>query len=244
MQPEFGNESWLLARCRTLWVGLAGAPVAFRPALQVARSPESRLSPPGWIGIVVLGDAAIATAPDASAARAFQRSIATMALEMLTDPELLRERCEIIDVLGPATLAYLDPGDFRPQYGEAVIQPPDEEIRHFLAAASRPDLEESGLAEITSPPFAVRDQGQVAAAAGYRHWPGRVAHISVVTSSQTRGRGLGRLVASGAVKHAIGEGLLPQWRARSESSRRIARTLGFQELGSQICIRLRADGVR
>ncbi|HLI37070.1 MAG TPA: hypothetical protein VKV80_06980 [Streptosporangiaceae bacterium] len=41
-----------------------------------------------------------------------------------------------------------------------------------------------------------------------------------------------------AVTHAIGEGKLPQWRARFQASRRIARALEFRELGSQVNIRL------
>jgi RimJ/RimL family protein N-acetyltransferase len=244
MRPEPETSSLLLVRCHALWEGLAGVPVTFIPAPQVALSPESRLSPRGWVGIVVIGDAAIATAPDASTARVFQRAISDVPSGALTDPELLHERCEIIDILGPATLAYLDPGEFRPRYGAAVRQSQDAELRQFLAAADTQDIKESGLTEITSPPFAVRHQGQIAAVAGYRHWPGQVAHLSVLTATRARGRGLGRLVASAAVEHAIHEGLLPQWRARSPGSRRIARALGFQELGSQISIRLSADQAR
>jgi hypothetical protein len=44
--------------------------------------------------------------------------------------------------------------------------------------------------------------------------------------------------AIGAVAAAIGEGKLPQWRARADSSRRIARSLGFRELGCQVSLRL------
>lgn len=240
MQAEPDSECLFLSRCQAVWVGLAGAPVAFMRAVQVAVSPNSRLCPPGWVGIVVLGDSAIATAPDAPAARAFQRSIEDVPSELLTGVELLQERSEIMEVLGPATLAYLDPRDFRPLSGAEVVQPQEEEMRQFLAAASTQDLQECGLTEITSSPFATRDQGHIAAAAGFRHWPGQAGHLSVMTASQARGRGLGRLVSSAAVERAICEGLLPQWRARPEASRRIARALGFQELGSQISIRLKS----
>jgi len=60
----------------------------------------------------------------------------------------------------------------------------------------------------------------------------------VLTAPAARGRGLARAAASAAVAHAIGEGRLPQWRARPEASRRVARALGFRELGSQVSIRL------
>jgi hypothetical protein len=60
----------LTARARGAWQRLAGVPVAFTPVVRVAVSPESRLCPPGWTGIVVIDGAAIATAPDPRTAQA------------------------------------------------------------------------------------------------------------------------------------------------------------------------------
>jgi len=75
-----------------------------------------------------------------------------------------------------------------------------------------------------------------------RTWPGDTAHISVPTAPAQRGRGLARAVAA-AINHALQSGLLPQWRARPEASRRVARALGLDELGSQLSIHLSpADG--
>ena len=94
---------------------------------------------------------------------------------------------------------------------------------------------ERGLAgKITSPAFVVRAAGEVAAAAGYVDWPGGVAHLSVLTAARARGRGLGAVASSAAVTHALAVGKLPQWRARVEASQRIARGLGFHELGAQV----------
>ena len=67
---------------------------------------------------------------------------------------------------------------------------------------------------------------------------GGAAHLSVLTAASARGRGLGRRAASAAVAHAIAAGRLPQWRARPEASRHVARTLGFRELGAQVSLRL------
>ena len=50
--------------------------------------------------------------------------------------------------------------------GIAGVHPRDEEMSQFLVAADTEDVGESGLTEITSPAFAVREDGQVAAAAG------------------------------------------------------------------------------
>ncbi|TDC81792.1 GNAT family N-acetyltransferase [Micromonospora sp. KC606] len=94
----------------------------------------------------------------------------------------------------------------------------------------------------TSPVFVVRCGAEVLAAAGYRHWPGSVAHLCVLTGSQFRNRGLARTVASSAVAEALRNRLLPQWRARPEPSRRLAGRLGFRELGSQLSIMIEAFG--
>lgn len=109
-----------------------------------------------------------------------------------------------------------------------------------MLAADAGDVEESGIQEITTPAFAVREHGQVVAAAGYRDWPCGTAHLCVLTASAARGRGLARAVASAAVAHAVQQGRLPQWRARLQASRRVAHALGFRELGFQVSIRLAA----
>jgi RimJ/RimL family protein N-acetyltransferase len=77
----------------------------------------------------------------------------------------------------------------------------------------------------------------VVAVAGYRNWLGQAAHINVLTSPALRGRGLAGAVAGAAVADALRHRLLPQWRARIDASRRVARTLGFVELGAQVSLR-------
>ncbi|MDV9187572.1 hypothetical protein R6L23_04935 [Streptomyces sp. SR27] len=64
------DEDPLLGRARRLWEALAAAPVSFAPSggVSVVVSPESGLCPPSWVGVVMLGNAAIVTAPTASAA--------------------------------------------------------------------------------------------------------------------------------------------------------------------------------
>ena len=231
----------LIARVRELWESLAGTGAKFTPAISVTVSPLSRLCPPGWTGIVVISDAAIATAPDHETARHVQQALSGLAVASLTDLAVLSHRLRIAEIRGPATLAYLDPADLRPQPAAALVRPTDLEdpaFRRFLSEASNADLEESGLPEITSPAFTVREHGTVVAAAGYRDWPCRTAHLSILTAGPARGRGLARAAASAAVTHAISDGKLPQWRARVPASRRVALALGFRELGSQASIRL------
>nr|WP_198602438.1 GNAT family N-acetyltransferase [Streptomyces sp. DH-12] len=79
-------------------------------------------------------------------------------------------------------------------------------------------------------------------AAAHQAWPRRTAHPSVLTAPEHRGRGPAKTGASAAVAHALGAGLMPQWRARRASSRRVARSLGFREIGAQSSVRLGEDG--
>jgi RimJ/RimL family protein N-acetyltransferase len=231
----------LTARARELWECLAAA--GFTPAISVAVAPRSDLCPPGWVGIVVLGGAVLATAPDHDTARFIEQALGGLPAASLTDTGILASRLPAAEIRGPAALAYLDPAEFRPQPGDAVTTPTalDHPIfRRFLLAADTDDVGESGIGKITTPAFAVREHGQVVAAAGYRDWPCSTAHLSVLTAPAARGRGLARAAASAAVAHAIAEGRLPQWRARPPASRRVARALGFRELGFQVSIRLAA----
>jgi RimJ/RimL family protein N-acetyltransferase len=233
----------LTARARELWECLAGAAAGFTPAMSVAVVPRSYLCPPGWAGIVVLGSAALATAPDHDTARFIEQALSGQPAASLTDTGVLSSRLPAAEILGPASLAYLDPAEFRPQPGDAVTTPVGLDhpgFRQFLLAADTDDVEESGIGEITTPAFAIREHGQVVAAAGYRDWPCGTAHLSVLTASAARGRGLAQAAASAAVAHAIAEGRLPQWRARPQASRRVARALGFRELGAQVSIRFAA----
>lgn len=233
----------LTARARGLWECLAGTAAGFAPALSVAVSPRSYLCPPGWASIVVIGGAALAVAPDHDTARLVGQALGGLPAASLTGTEVLSSRLPVAEILGPAALAYLDAADFRPQPGGAATTPlglDDPGLRQFLLAAGAGDVGESGIREITTPAFAVREHGQVVAAAGYRDWPCGAAHLSVLTAPGARGRGLARAAASAAVAHAIGEGRLPQWRARPPASRRVAHALGFRELGSQVSMRLAA----
>jgi hypothetical protein len=229
----------LLARARAVWVGLAGVPVAFPAAggAEVVVSAGSALCPPGWVGIVRLGGAAIATVPDAGLVGPVQEALAAV-----TDPLALPAALPVLEVLGPASLAYLDERDHRPAGpgGVEEIAGDHPDLVAFLASVPADDANEAGLAEISSAAFVVRDGPRIVAAAGYREWPGRVAHIGVLTVPAHRGRGFARAVGAAAASHGLAQGLLPQWRARIEASRRVARALGFREIGGQSSLRIGA----
>ncbi|HEY2522577.1 MAG TPA: GNAT family N-acetyltransferase [Streptosporangiaceae bacterium] len=189
---------------------------------------------------MVISETVLITAPDQASADLIEHALSGVPAVSVTSAEVLGGRLPIAERRGPATLAYLDPVEFRPGPGNAIttLDPGHPGFRRFLLAVSPGDREESGMEEISSPAFTVQERGQVVAAAGYRNWPGETAHLSVLTAPAARGRGLARAAASAAVAHAIESQKLPQWRARPEASRRVARALGFRELGSQVSIRL------
>jgi GNAT superfamily N-acetyltransferase len=240
----------LLDRARELWAELAVTPVRFTSpdGVNVVVSPESQMCPPSWTGIVVLGDASIITVPSDHIAELIAGAASKLSCEEFVDPDRLREvLLPVLDVRGPAALFYLDRADFRPvpAHGDAVVEevPPggDEGLAALLARAGEEDAEESGLADITSPACVLRDGDDVVAAAGYCVWPQSVAHLSVLVAPDRRSRGLARAVASAAVARALDAGMLPQWRARPEASKRVALALGFQEVGAQLSVHLSDD---
>lgn len=158
----------LMLRARSMWESLAGAPVVFTAGVTVIASPQSRLCPASWIGIVVLGDGAIATAPDADSAEMVRRVLSRLPMTALTEVGQLRTQLAVLDDLGPATLSYLSRHEFRPDTG--MVAPRELEtgdaIRTLVSAVDSSGAEESGLPEITSPAFVVSERGRVVAAAG------------------------------------------------------------------------------
>ncbi|MFI6468585.1 GNAT family N-acetyltransferase [Streptomyces sp. NPDC050538] len=233
----------LCDRARKLWVELAVEPVEFSSSdgANIVVSPGSRLCPPLWTGIVVLGGAGIVTVPSMEVAQLMAGASSKLSCEGLVDEDRLREVLPVLDVLGPASLLYLDRADFLPMLEGAAVEEAlcgDGELAVLLVRAGEEDAGESGLEDITSPAFVLRESDHVVAAAGYQVWPQSVAHLSVLVAPGHRGRGLARVVASAAVAHALDAGLLPQWRARPHPSKRVALALGFRKLGSQLSVRL------
>ncbi|MCX4849376.1 GNAT family N-acetyltransferase [Streptomyces sp. NBC_00893] len=236
----------LVPRARRLWVELARMPVSFAPpgGVNVVVSPRSGLCPVGWVGVVALGGSAIATAPSESVAAIGRDALGQLPVSAVVDGDVVRQALPVGQMLGPAMLSYVSPAGFRPVSADTMVMeqlPSDHpDLRILEHAAGLEDAGEAALDEITSPTFVLRDHGRVVAAAGYRAWPRRTAHISLLTAPEARGRGLARVTGSAAVVHALSAGLLPQWRARPAASRRVAAALGFEELGSQLSFEIAA----
>ncbi len=231
------------ARIRQGWRVELQAPAAFRrPGRHVHLRPEEDPARAGRVGVVTLGDSTCVSLPPAAPARLRDLERRDMDAD-LTDPAVVARVIGPVEAfIGPATLAFLDPTAFRATDDPQVASVPvaHQSVRHLAAACGPQDTEESGLLGVESPVAVCQAAGRVVAASGYQVWHGRLAHLSVLVDPAHRGRGLGAAVAAGAVNHALDAGLVPQWRARCTllASRRIARSLGFVELGRQATYKL------
>lgn len=225
-------------RIRQGWRAELAAPGAFRgPGRHVQLRPADDSAPARRVGVVALGDATcVSLPPDASA---WLQDLQRRDLDAdLTDPATVARVIGPVEAfLGPAVLAFVDPTavDFGDDPRVTSVSAGHESVQHLAAACGAQDAQESGILAVDSS-LAVRlVAGRVVAASGYQVWHGQLGHLSVLVDPAFRGRGLGKAVAARAVGQVVDAGLVPQWRARSPlvASRRIARSLGFAELGRQ-----------
>lgn len=111
-------------------------------------------------------------------------------------------------------------------------------IEALVAATPQAELDECSIERVTSQLSVVRDNdGGVVAACGYVRWPAELAHLAILTHHAHRGRGHAARVGAHAAARAEAEGLIPQWRARVPASQAVARTIGFEEIGTQLRLR-------
>ena len=130
----------LLGRARAAWANYAGIDGGFRPGLvNLGVNARSRICPPGWAGIVLLGNAAIVTAPAAGAERDLRRALSGVPMDQLTDRSAIESVMDVAEVLGPASLAFTDGASFRAvaQSGDAARFGAAGMARYGAAAAAR-----------------------------------------------------------------------------------------------------------
>lgn len=232
----------ILDRALELWADRAGPGASFsrEGELDAFLAPESGICPPGWVGIVRLADRLLVTVPTPELRDPVQDSLNRLDLDLCTDLAAVREVLSVAESLGPASLAYLDGNELASiDTADVAIRPAnDPALKRLRLGVPKAEAGESGTARMDSDAFVVRAGPHVIAAAGYERWRGGVAHLLVLVATEHRGRGLATAVAAAAASAALTEGLLPQWRATSDESRRVAAKLGFREMGSQLSLRL------
>lgn len=230
-------------RIRQGWRAELGAPAAFRgPGRHVHLWPAQDPAEVGWITVVALGGSACVSLPPSASALVHDLQQRYLGAD-LTDPATAaRVIGPVEEVVGPATLAFLDPTAVTVDTNPRVTSVPagHQSVQDLAAACGPHDVEESGILAVESSVAVCQVAGRVVAASGYQVWHGQLGHLSVLVDPAFRGRGLGKTVAARAVGQVVHAGLVPQWRARRTlvASRQIARSLGFVELGRQASYRL------
>ncbi|MEC5199085.1 GNAT superfamily N-acetyltransferase [Arthrobacter sp. PL16] len=129
----------------------------------------------------------------------------------------------------------------------AVVSSEAALVRELERRCPPDDVGEAGLSDVQHSFVLVADEsgdgpdaGQLIplAGAGYDIWEGILAHIAVITPPDQRRKGYAQRVAAVAIEEAMGAGLVPQWRARTDNtaSQRTARRAGFAFAGTQTSV--------
>lgn len=228
----------LIERVRRAWSVVSEVPDAFIPGTtHVVAIPASRIAPPGWCGVVALGDACLIVTPNEDVAARIEEIVQKVPAARVPDIEWSPIGAH--EVLGPAALYFTLTHPRTPTAGITVERVPagGHQVVDLIGRASPDEALEADVQEAIVT-FAAKVAGRAAAVVGYRIWPGSVAHFSALTDPVHRRHGYGLAAAREAVAHALAAGLLPQWRARPVASQRFAQTLGMQRVGTQTSIRI------
>jgi len=228
----------LVERVRRAWSVVSEVPDAFLPGTtRVVAIPASRIAPPGWCGVVALGDACLIVTPDEDTATRIGDFVQAVPAGRVPDIEWSQIGAR--DVLGPAALYFTLTHPRIPTAGITVerVAAGGRQVVELIGRASPDEAQEADVEEAMVT-FAAMVAGEAAAVVGYRIWPGSIAHFSALTDPAHRRHGYGQAAAREAVAHALAAGLLPQWRARPLASQQFAQTLGMQKVGTQASIRI------
>lgn len=230
----------MTARASAAWAHLAE--VESLRELHVVVRPGSPLALPGCVGILRLhGTFTVAVSHSGlvEPAASIMQSLPGSRDVGDSIAPALEQDVRVEEVVAQASLffAWERPSRLPPQ---SVVRGIASDADQLLGSVPPQEADESGLGDVTSALSMIRGaSGQVLAACGYVHWPSDVAHMCVLTHPAHRRKGHGVSAAADAVAHALDERLLPQWRARPEPSKALARVLGMAEMGEQVSIRIR-----
>ena len=147
-------------------------------------------------------------------------------------------------LFGVAALAFADHKTIAPVGAQAARTASKADVEAVMSKCSVEERDESGLLDMDTRWIALGEDGEPAGAAGYEVWGGGLGHTGVAVAPASRGKGLGARAATAAAVHAIGLGLVPQWRCRQDNlaSLRVGERLGFVRIGEQIAIDLAPEG--
>lgn len=215
-----------------LWRTLAGDSTVLEPGTTSVIRGSRYICPPGWTGVVRLGDAAVIEAGEAS-----EDVLAILrALDDPSDPNAVAESLAPTRTRGPGILAYLPHGGdtLHHRQDPDVPEVPLSAITAWLDTLPTEDIEESSLLGMDH--VVVLTSGtDIVAAAGHREWPASIGHVGVLVAPTARNQGFGTRIGAIATARVLDIGCQPQWRAAAGNiaSRRAAHRIGYREVGRQ-----------
>jgi GNAT superfamily N-acetyltransferase len=126
--------------------------------------------------------------------------------------------------------------------GRALVPGDAASVARLRDGCTTEEWDHGGSDPETAPAFGCFDaQGDLLALAGYKTWGEEIAHLSIFSARDHRGRGFGRAAVAWAARHALDAGLLPPYRTlvANGPSMGIATRLGFERYGFSVFVRLR-----
>lgn len=186
--------------------------------------------------VVALGDACVVLGPPEA-----MRQLGDLERNALLDTDTLTSRLAALDPtpIGSASLSYLEAS---PATSPATLTTPADAsmVATLQSRVSSDEWDESGLATMPRRWVALTVDGDPAALAGFEPWGADLAHVGVVADPGQRGRGYAAAAVCAALRAAVDDGLVAQWRCRvgNTASERLATRLGFTLVGYQAAVAL------
>jgi GNAT superfamily N-acetyltransferase len=143
-------------------------------------------------------------------------------------------------IIGPAFIGYADDVPPPAHAARALTIEDGLAAAALQTACSEIEWQHGGSDVSGRPASGVFVGSQLAALAGYEVWGGTIAHISVITHPEHRGRGFGTAAGAHLSARALAAGLLPQYRTlyANQPSIRLAGSIGFVRYATSLAIRL------
>lgn len=150
---------------------------------------------------------------------------------------------EIDQISGPAWVGFADRDSFRSARlpGTRLLHPEDEAaLRRLAEGCGEMAWKQSKVVFNRVPLYGHVEGEEIVAASGYQVLGGVIAYIGVVTHPAHRGKGYGKTVASASTEHALGKGLLAQWRTLRANAPAVAMAerMGFREYAATLDVHL------
>jgi GNAT superfamily N-acetyltransferase len=143
-------------------------------------------------------------------------------------------------VVGPAYIGYTDSAPALIHAARNLVASDSKAIGELRSACDPIEWEHGGCGPKSCAASGVFVGDQLVALAGYETWGGSIAHISVITHPDWRGRRYGRSAVADLVRRALSAGLIPQYRTlmSNVASIHVADALGFCQFATSVSIRL------